>query len=310
MPVPHKRNVGLLRGKGPPADVTSAGTRKGQGRHDMMTRRTFVEASAFALTGCALPAVEPRGNDLVQLQRGTLPIILTAPHGGSAEIPGVAPRDVVGKSTTGGASYVISQDEGTDRIAQGIAAEVKVLTRKDVFLVVARFHRKYIDANRPPAVAFDSPAAKPTYDLYHAAIRRFVDEIRSRFKEGLLIDVHGQRAFPGDLVRGTRNGRTVSRLIGRAGAAAITGPNGLFGQFERNGFRVLPGNDVPPSGRNEDFTGLSGGYTVDRYGSHRLDGIDAVQCEFGSRYRRDTELQRSIAGASTALAAFYQTFLA
>jgi len=272
----------------------------------MITRKAFVEGSALlALAGTSLRAAE----DLVHVQAGTLPIVLTAPHGGSSAVPGVAPRDVAGKPASGAASYVITRDWETDRLAMGIAAEIKVLTRKDVYLVMARFHRKYIDANRPPAVAFDSAEAKPTYDLYHQSIRGFVDEIRTRFAAGLLIDVHGQHAHPDALVRGTHNGRTVTRLIARAGVAAVTGPQGLFGQLARNGFRVLPSNDLPPSGNNEDYTGFNGGYTVNRYGSQRPDGIDAVQFEFGTRYREKAELERSIKRAAAAIVAFHQTHL-
>ena len=97
----------------------------------------------------------------------------------------------------------------TDRLALGIAARIKALTQRDVYLVVARFDRKYIDANRPPQRAFDQPAARPYYDAYHQAIRRFVDEIRARHPHGLLIDVHGQTKIPDALVRGTIDGRAV-----------------------------------------------------------------------------------------------------
>jgi hypothetical protein len=277
----------------------------------MFTRRAFIEGAALvAMSEHALGATESGTEDLVLIQSGQLPIILTAPHGGSLTVPGVAPREVAGRPTTGGSSYVVGQDVGTERLARGIAAQIKAITQKDVFLVVARFHRKFIDANRAPAVAFDNAAAKPTYDRYHQAIRSFVDEIGSRFSAGMLLDLHAQKAFPDALVRGTHNGSTVTRLMARAGVAAVTGPQGLFGQFERNGFRVLPGNDVPPSGKNEDYTGFNGGHTTYRYGSHRPGGIDAAQCEFGRQYLERAELELSIRKAATAIATFYRAHLA
>jgi hypothetical protein len=38
-------------------------------------------------------------------------------------------------------------------LAQGIAAEIKALTGKDVYLVMAKFERSFIDAKRPPELA-------------------------------------------------------------------------------------------------------------------------------------------------------------
>jgi N-formylglutamate amidohydrolase len=276
----------------------------------VITRRAFVAGVAsLAWPGCLLAAESSADAAFVFVQTGAWPIILTAPHGGDASVPGVAPRNVAGKPTRGGSGYVTTQDISTDRLAQGIAAEIKALTRKDVYLVMARFHRRYIDANREPEVAYDAAAAQPIYELYHQSIRRFVDDVRTRFAAGLLIDVHGQQQYPDALVRGTINGRSVSRLIARAGFAAVTGPQGLFGQFERNGFRVLPGNDVAPAGTNENSTGLIGGYTTNRYGSQHPDGIDAVQCEFGTRYREEAELERTIKRAAASIVAFHDQYL-
>ena len=245
--------------------------------------------------------------NLVLIQSGTLPIILTAPHGGRTAIPGVAQRNIAGKPG-GGAGYVLGGDSETDVLVQGMAAEIKALTGKDVYLVMARFQRRYIDANRPPEIAYDSPASQPYYDQYHQAIRRFVDEIRNNHRAGLLIDVHGQVKFPDALVRGTLNGHSVSKLIARAGIPAITGPRGLFGQLEQSGFRVFPDNTVPPSGRYED-AGFNGGFTTQHYGSHTVDGIDAVQFEFGSKYRAKAEIDQSARKAAKAIGAFYEAYL-
>jgi len=245
--------------------------------------------------------------DLVLIQSGTLPIILTAPHGGRQAIPGVPPRNVEGKPKSG-AGYVVTVDSETDRLTLAIAAEIKALTGKDVYLVIARFHRRYIDANRPPAIAFDDPQASPYYDHYHQTIRRFVDEVRKNYRDGLLIDVHGQSGFPDNLVRGTTNGRSVARLIARAGDPAVTGPTGLFGQLEHNGFRMFPENTVPPSGRNEDG-GYSGGYTNAHYGSHTAHGIDVVQFEFGSKYRQKDAFGQSARSAAKSIVAFHDTYL-
>ena len=109
-------------------------------------------------------------------------------------------------------------------------------------------------------------------------------------------------------MRGTHNGRTIAQLLKRAGVPAMTGPNGLFGQLEANGFKVFPGNDVPPRGTAEN-AGLNGGYTVSTYGSDSANGIDTVQMEFGSRYRQKANAEKSGRDAGKAIVGFYEVYL-
>ena len=158
-------------------------------------------------------AADRTPSDLVLTQTGSLPIILTAPHGGREPISGIPPRNLEGKKDI--VTYTAGGDPGTDIIVQVMAREIRALTGKDVYMVMARFDRKFIDANRGPAIAYDNPASEPYHQHYHQSIRRFVDEIRATYPAGLLIDVHGQRKFPDHLVRGTWNGRAVTKLLGR-----------------------------------------------------------------------------------------------
>jgi N-formylglutamate amidohydrolase len=242
-------------------------------------------------------------------QQGTLPIILTVPHGGREAIPGVAPRNLDGKSRGGKWNgFVAGGDANTDILAQGIATEIKSLTGKEVYLVMAKFQRKFVDPNRPPDIAFDSASARSYYDYYHGSIRRFVDEIHRKYPAGLLIDVHGQKDDPAVLMRGTQNGRTITRLLQRAGATAVTGPKGIFGQLEANGFKIFPANDLPVGGTSENG-GLNGGYTVVIYGSNTPNGVDAMQFEFGSNYRQKSVLDKSGKDVAKAIVAFYEVYL-
>ena len=246
--------------------------------------------------------------DFVLVRAGTLPILLTAPHGGRRAVPGIAERNITGKPGGKGARYVKGTDTNTDILAQRIAAEIERITGKTPYLVIARFERKYIDANRAPEIALDDTAARPFYYYYHDTVRRFIDEIRDRYPAGLLVDVHGQHFDPEVVMRGTRNGSSVTRLLRRAGFAAVTGPNGIFGQLEANGFKVFPANNVPPRGKFEN-AGLNGGYTTAIYGSDKSGGIDAVQMEFGTRYRENTTVDKSGRDAGKAIAGFYEAYL-
>jgi len=236
--------------------------------------------------------------DLVELQEGTLPIILSAPHGGSREIPGVPPR------TKG----VTVQDSRTAEVARGVADALEKLLGAKPYLVAAQFHRRFVDANRPEADALEAGAARPVYTAYHAALRRFVDEVRrANGGRGLLLDIHGQQAFPTEIHRGTRGGATVSALVKRAGEAGLTGPDSVCGALIARGYAVVPSTGVtaPPETR-----AFNGGHIVGTYGSHHADGIDAIQLELGRQLRLEaTRRAKLIDDLAAAISAYRAKFL-
>jgi len=99
-------------------------------------------------------AAEKTPADLVLVHQGTLPIILTVPHGGREAIPGVRPRNLDGKSQGGRwGGFEGGGDFNTDILAQGIAAEIKALTGKELYLVMAKFPTQI---HRPQSPAGDS----------------------------------------------------------------------------------------------------------------------------------------------------------
>ena len=65
---------------------------------------------------------------------------------------------------------------------------------------------------------------------------------------------------------------------------------------------------MPPAGASENG-GYSGGYTVGTYGSNTPDGIDAVQMEFGTRYRQNAAVDKAAQEAGKAIAGFYEAYL-
>jgi len=240
--------------------------------------------------------------DLVQVQTGDMPVILTAPHGGRLDVPGCELR------TAAGSRFVTGMDYNTEVLALDIAAALKRLTGRQPYLVLAKFHRKFIDANRRADEAYASPGCQADYERYHAAIRRLVDELRVKYAHAMLFDVHGQSAYPDSILRGTHHGIAVKNLLARAGARALTGPDSVFGQFAAMGYRILPPNSFSPTDRVEP-PGYTGGHTVALYGSHHPDGIDAMQLEFGRDLRADAVIGKTAQDAAQAIAAFYDRYL-
>ena len=266
-------------------------------------------ALALSFGACAAGGTP---KDLVLVHAGTLPIVLTAPHGGRLDIPDVAKRTAPDAAHAAAfkkwGGFQAGGDPNTDTLALRISAEIEKLTGHRPYLVLAKFKRKFVDPNRPAELAYADPRAAPYYALYHSTIRQFVDDIRRTYPAGLLLDVHGESKDGDVLMRGTGNGDTVAALVRRAGAQSVTGRDGLFGQLEAQGFKVFPSNHLPLWSGSEN-AGFNGGYTVNVYGSQNPDGIDAMQLEFGSRYRRDDELDRSAVQAAHAIVAFYKAYL-
>ncbi len=82
----------------------------------------------------------------------------------------------------------------------------------------------------------------------------------------------------------------------------------MFGQFAAMGYRITPPIHTDPRDRVETRN-YSGGHTVERYGSHHADGIDAMQLEFGRDLRNRAVIGRTAKDAAKAIAVFYLRFL-
>ena len=235
---------------------------------------------------------------LLIVQEGTLPIILTAPHGGREGIDGV-PRRTHG---------VTVRDENTDLLAKDVSAELETLLGGKPYFVIARVARTYVDLNRAASEALESPLAADYYHAFHAIVRRDVDTIRSRWpRQAILIDIHGQGVFKTSAVRGTRNGVTDATLLRRAGKDAITGPKSIFGVLESEGYPTRPATTSTDQTEERNF---NGGYIVGTYGSKNADGIDAIQIESGTDLRLPAKNRKKYAHAlAQAIATFYRTYI-
>lgn len=243
------------------------------------------------------------GADLVTVEVGALPLIISAPHGGKLDLPDATPRTGDGlKAVPGG--FVISRDTGTEELALEIAAEVRRRFDKPAHLVINRVHRKYCDPNRAPAEAYDSDAGRAHYEAYHAAMKKACGTVQESFHRGLVLDVHGQATSAVTVYRGTQNGKTVTLLRERYGEAAHTGPESLFGLLKDRGWTVFPD---PLDGKEQP--GFNGGYIVRTYGNPPAYGLDAMQLEFGNDYRIPTARKKTAEVLVDALLHYHRQYL-
>lgn len=225
--------------------------------------------------------------NLVSHHRGTLPVILSCPHGGSRQPEGVL--DERDESNTACRPVKKLSDLNTREITTGVAQRLLDIFGEAPYVVIAEFHRKYIDANREAACAYDVCAARQYYDEYHNTLRNFVNGIRAETGGvGLLFDIHGTLVIegdPADLYLGTDNRKTVARLL-EFDPQALWRRRSLRGFLgpEAAGYVISPRLPDIPENREVD-----GGHTVRTYGSSNPDGVDAIQLEIAAPIRNDRD---------------------
>ena len=229
---------------------------------------------------------------LVKRHRGTMPIILTSPHGGSEAPPGVSERTAA--ATPGGCRFRTGQDRETAAITETVAQLILDNTGLSPYVVIARFHRRFIDANRDARCAFTDADAQPFYDEYHNRISGYVAQIvAENGGAGFLFDIHGTGVIeddPADIYLGTANGATLRPGFDRADLFRRHGLHGLL-QAARHrtgigGIGPVFQYTVSPANSGATETGeVNGGHTVRTYASQ----LNCVQIENASTVRDDGE---------------------
>lgn len=246
-------------------------------------------------------AVQP----LITVQKGDLPIILSAPHGGRKAIPGAAVRK-------GGASitqFVTGRDENTAELTEKLADAIEKEFGARPYVVIARFERKYCDPNRPEKDSYEDKSAAPHYEAYHAALQQACKEVRAKWGRGLLLDVHGQAAKADGIFRGTASGKTVVKLLEKFGKPAVLGPDSIVGYLARHGYAIIPDPTATGDELGEEDKRYNGGYIVRTYGTQPETGIDAIQLELGSQLRSKDLMQKTATDIAAAVKAFDKAYL-
>jgi N-formylglutamate amidohydrolase len=231
---------------------------------------------------------------LVKQHRGTLPVIITAPHGGSARPAQVSPRKQT--ETPAGCDFATNRDNETALITEAVAQKILDLTGLSPYVVIAQFRRLYIDANRSEACAFTDPDALPFYSEYHARIAESVTEVlRQNQGRGFLFDIHGTQVIagdPADIYIGTANGISLPPGFDRRNLFMQHGLHGLFvaarhptgadGQGPVFSYRVSPADENTP-----ETSAVSGGFTIRHYGA----SINCIQIEIANTVRDDPAIR-------------------
>ena len=89
--------------------------------------------------------------NLVSRHRGTMPVILTCPHGGDKQPPGV-PNPRTGAGLPSDCRFETNTDRFTRTITRGVAQVLFDVFGEAPYVVIANFDRAFIDANRRQSV--------------------------------------------------------------------------------------------------------------------------------------------------------------
>lgn len=234
--------------------------------------------------------------NLVSRHRGTLPILLTCPHDGGETPANVRERtkELTPDTCTGANKFNNGSDSGLAEITRRVAQRMYEVWGESPYVVIAEFHRKFIDANRPSGTAnkncaFVDKDARKFYDEYHKRIRIYTDHILANNTTGFLYDMHGTGVIagdPADIYIGTRNGSTLLPGFNRND---LFKRRGLVGLLQAARYNIGIFGDVfqfiiSPAAASVTETGqVNGGFTIKNYS----DRLNCIQFEIASPMRND-----------------------
>ncbi|MCC7442831.1 MAG: hypothetical protein IT285_14445 [Bdellovibrionales bacterium] len=307
----------------------------------------FIVSASCVLfgVGCVEPPLNweevenlPHGDRFI-VQRGEVPVVVTAPHAGWQRVKGLSERDCddpglpsgcrgggcmsggIGPRVAGGADFRSLQ------VAEAMADELESCLGGRPYVVIPTIARAIMDFNRDAddpkgeRCSFDDPGARPYWEGYHRRIAITISEIQKQWgDEGLLADVHGFGS--GELGKGHAlslgtGGKVGTTLPFRGAEEGIpflfSSSAGLRALFLQGMEGVLDSllfhTDVVPraaTGSGASYEGTPNGrFSVRRY-SGILDGaptppIDAIQLEFSRGLRLENTAENSGRVAARAL---------
>ena len=243
---------------------------------------------------------------LLRKENATIPVILSAPHGGGDKHFPIGDHCMKPR-LPGGRNVSMKADLYTLHMMASIDKYVHQLSGQFCYIVGSTVHRRYVDANRNSMELQDNaynPECEESadyYNSYHANISSCIDDCKERHpsaKHVLLLDIHGQATYHDMIVLGTQNRKTCSNVFD-----SITNMHEV--DIPLRGFiwhlQTLLGKATLPHPGDRDVTPYSGGHIVCKYGENAQEvkisppknqvSLAAVQLEYGSSLRSSPGLR-------------------
>lgn len=244
---------------------------------------------------------------------GELPVVISAPHGGSLE-PQEIPNRTYGTTVT---------DSNTRETTLAVRDAFLERTGKAPHVVISHLRRTKLDPNREIGeAAQDNAFAELAWHEFQQYIELASATVTQTYGSGFYIDLHGHghaipRAELGYMLSSSQLNRTDAEIDAQGLAAQssiralaaespllfsqlLRGPRSLGGYLQAEGVRSVPSPSDPSPGADAYF---SGGYNTDRHGSRAAGRtVSGVQIELNNAGIRDTDTNRRAFGAALARA--------
>jgi hypothetical protein len=235
---------------------------------------------------------------------GDLPIVITAPHGGT-----LAPAELPNRT---GSGITTVRDVSTEELARTIGNVFASQGGGRPHIIIVRLHRTKIDANREVVEATQGDRlAGRAWVEFHSFVEAAKQAVIATHGTGFYIDLHGhghaaQRLELGYLLSSSALGlsdaaldagdyesRSGIRMLSVASPASFSallrGPTSLGALFETAGFPSVPSASTPDPAGADYFTG---GYNTEVHGSRQGGPISGVQIETNFTGVRDSQVNR------------------
>ncbi len=227
--------------------------------------------------------------DFIEYNRGSIPLIISVPHGGTTKC------DHIPQRTNG----IHGLDKDTIKLARELIEKIKnVFKFKTPSYIISKIQRVKIDFNRNSSEAFDqkSELAKRIYRFYHNKIEELILYNLETFNSSMLIDIHGfekdkrPKGFRDvELILGTNNLETLypNSIPKRDWGKNLRGK--IVKKFNNLNIAIAPGHHL-----RREFV-LTGGYITTKYGASHIKNSQTIQIEFSDKIRLyDKELKNIV----------------
>lgn len=261
-------------------------------------------------------------NDYIEYHAGNLPIIISAPHGGSLT-PSFIPDRACGNCVT-------VKDTWTEELAYEIDSAIRVVFGGYPHIIINKLSRKKLDANREIVeAALGNSVAEAAWYEYHNFMQAAKDSCVAQFGSAIYIDLHAhghakQRIELGYLLNRTElqaaNGtldamsfqdsssiRHLTNVLNpTASFSEILRGSACMGEFlENRGYPSVPSPLDPAPLPTDPF--FAGGYNTVRHGSRDSSRINGIQFETHFNGIRNSNANRH--AFSRALACVLRSYL-
>jgi N-formylglutamate amidohydrolase len=191
-------------------------------------------------------------------------LLFTCAHDGYLIPDDLQERDISNVHDNCKAKFKKIRDLYTSEITFGVAWKIYLLSGLQPPTVIQKYHRKYMDVNRPIRCAYEQQEAEAYYYEYHGLISKNLKEIYIKNKDeklmSYLFDIHGYdrtSTDQADIIIGTEKTATIWKLLQNHPDAL----NDLITILGEQGY------SVHHSTSDQENPNVNGGYTINHYSS-------------------------------------------